>query len=187
MKRSTHAGGNKCSVQERVHKYRKYAGYDTGNSIAVRKWNGTYRVGVLGLDRRITLLKLSLRKGTLQRCNTKLAQSMHTDNGQWRVKCHGNEIFTSTFRKWQHKNICLFPYTKSRVYMYMWNNVIFLFVIWIEQRKRMKAFIGLFHKQMKTYWSCSFSHGVFQIFLFRKTSTYYKQIGFSWQEYLFPS
>lgn len=32
MKRSTHAGGNKCSikVQTTVHTYSKYAGYDTG-------------------------------------------------------------------------------------------------------------------------------------------------------------
>ena len=34
---STPAGGNRCSVQARVHKYSKYAGYDTGNSISVRK------------------------------------------------------------------------------------------------------------------------------------------------------
>ena len=87
---------------------------------------------------------------------------------QWRVKCHGNELFTSTFRKWQQKSICQFPYTNSRVYKYMWNNVIFLFVIWIEHRKRMKAFTGLFHKPMKICWSCSFSHSAFQILYARK-------------------
>ena len=69
MKRSKHAGGNKYSAQARGHKYSRYAGYDTGNSIAVGKLNGRYHFGVLGLDRRIMLLKLSLRKGTLQRCN----------------------------------------------------------------------------------------------------------------------
>jgi len=57
MKRSTPAGGNKCSVQERVHKYSKYAVYDTGNSISGRTLNGRYRAGVLALDRRIILLK----------------------------------------------------------------------------------------------------------------------------------
>jgi hypothetical protein len=56
MKRSKHAGGNKCSIQARVHKYSKYVGYDIGNSIAVGKLNGRYRVGVLGLERRIILL-----------------------------------------------------------------------------------------------------------------------------------
>jgi hypothetical protein len=57
MKRSTHAGGNKCSVQARLHEYSIYAGYDRGNSIAVGKLHGRYRVEVLGLDRRIILLK----------------------------------------------------------------------------------------------------------------------------------
>jgi hypothetical protein len=65
MSRSTRAGGNKCGVQARVHKYSKYAGCDRENSIAVGKLNGRYRFGVLDLDRSIILLKLSLRKGTL--------------------------------------------------------------------------------------------------------------------------
>jgi hypothetical protein len=92
-----------------------------------------YRFGRYNVDSGSQKISPSHRKRELVICSWTVT----------RVKCMVMNFVTSTFRNWQHKNICLFPYTNSRMYKERRNNAVFLFVIWIEQRKRMKAFIGL--------------------------------------------